>query len=140
MSKKKVSPKKYRKPVDYFSNFHEWPKDWVGVDEDLAIGNSLLTLFTPFIESLIENGLAVKTIKNHMGNLGVLGSEIIRRLNDSDEENRKLRPRKLLLEYIDDQHGPLVHHWDPNDSIEEGYLKAFDATCRKLFKFTSASN
>lgn len=138
MSKKKTA-KKYEKPVDYFKNFYEWPKDWMGAEEDLIIGIALLTQFTPFIESLIKQGLAVKTIKHHMGNLAVLGSEIIRRLNDGDEKNRNLPPRRLLLEYIDDQHGPLVDHWDPNDSIEETHLKAFDSTCRKLFKFTSAS-
>lgn len=112
----------------------------MGTDEDLAIGEALLGLFTPFIESLIKDGLSVKTITNHMGNLSVLGGEIIRRLNDVDEENRKLTPRKLLVEYIDDKGGPLVDHWNPNDSIEEAHLKSFDATCRKLYKFITLSN
>lgn len=140
MPKKQMTAKKYQKPVDYFKDFYEWPKDWMGVKADLVIGDALLRLFTPFIESLIKNGLSVKTIKNHMGNLAVLGSEIIRRLNDGDEKNRKLMPRKLLLEYINDENGPLVHHWDPNDSTEEAHLKSFDATCRKLFKSITTSN
>lgn len=134
-----MTAKKYQKPVDYFRDFHEWPKDWMGIDEDLIVGNTLMMLFTPFIESLIKETLAVKTIKNHMGNLALLGSEIIRRLNDGDEKNRKLLPRKLVLEYIDDLHGPLVHHWDPNDCTHEAHLKSFDATCRRLYKFLLAS-
>lgn len=112
----------------------------MGTDEDLVIGDALLTLFTPFIESLINDGLSVKTIKTHMGNLSVLGSEIIRRLNDVDEENRKLTPREILLGYLDDEGGPLVDHWNPNDGIEEAHLKSFDATCRKLYKFITPSN
>lgn len=139
ISKKKM-PKHYQKPADYFSNFAQWPEDWMVIDEDLVIGNNLLELFTPFIENLIKEELAIKTIKNHMGNLMLLGEEIIRRLNDDDEDNRKLMPKKLLLEYIDEEYGPLLLHWDPNDPTEEAHLKAFDATCRKLFKFIMTSN
>jgi len=112
----------------------------MGTDEDLAIGEALLGLLTPFIESLIKDGLSVKTITNHMGNLSVLGGEIIWRLNGGDEKKRDLRPRELLLEYICDDGGPLVHHWNPNDSAEEAHLKSFDATCRKLYKFIAPSN
>jgi len=137
MSKKKL-PKSYQKPVDYFSNFTQWPKNWMVIDEDLIIGNNLLMLFTPFIETLINEELAVKTITNHMANLMLLGEEIIKHLNDDDENNRKLIPKKMLLEYIDEECGPLLHHWDPNDPTEEAYLKSFDATCRKLYKFITA--
>jgi len=130
--------KKYIKPVNYFKDYCDWPKHWMESDEDLATGNALLVLFTPFIESLIKNDLSVRIIKNHMGNLSVLGGEIIRRLNDGDEKNRKLQPKELLLEYIDEEYGPLVHHWDPNNTTEESYLKSFDGTCRKLYKFILA--
>ena len=140
MSKQKITTKNYCQPTDYWGDYLEWPKDWMIVEEDLGIGNNLLDLFTPFIAFLIKDGLSVKAIKNHMTNLSVLGSEIIRCLNDDDEKNRKLIPKKLLLEYIDEEHGPLVHHWDPNDRTEEAYLKSLDATCRKLFKFIAESN
>jgi hypothetical protein len=134
MSKKRTA-KSYRTPVDYFSNYYELPKQWMGTDEDLVIGDALLTLFTPFIESLIKDELSVKTITNHMGNLSVLGGEIIWCLNGVDEKKRNLTPRELLLEYICDDGGPLVHHWNPNDRAEEAHLKSFDATCRKLYRF-----
>lgn len=135
MSKQKISTKNYCQPSDYCGDYSMWPKEWMIIDEDFLIGKNLLDLFTPFINSLIKEGLAVKSIKNHMTNLSVLGAEIISCLNDDDEKNRKLTPKKLLLEYIDEDYGPLVHHWDPNDSTEEAYLKSLDATCRKLYKF-----
>ena len=133
-----MTHKSYTQPSDYCSDYLEWPKEWSVIDKDLVIGNQLLQLFTPFIEFLMKEGLSVKTIKNHITNLTVLGSEIIRCLNDGDEKNRKLTPKKLLLEYIDEDSGPLVSHWDPNDPTEEAYLKSLDATCRKLYKFITA--
>ena len=48
----------------------------MGTKEDLEIGRSLLALFTPFIQNLIDEGLAKKTIKNHGSHLGILGREI----------------------------------------------------------------
>lgn len=134
-----MDKKKINAPEDYFDNYYDWPSDWMGVEEDIIIGNSLLTIFTPFVETLIEEKHSVKTIKKHLGNLALLGGEIIGRLNDEDEKNRKLTPRKLLLEYIDDECGPLVDHWDPNNKTEEALQKAFDGTCRKLHKFILTS-
>lgn len=138
MSMKKTA-KVYQKPTDYFSDFPEWPTHWRVTDDDLAIGQGLLTWFEPFIATLIKDGRAVKTITHHMANLTILGAEIIQRLNDDDESHRTLSPRALLLEYVSEEGGPLVHAWDPNDRIEEAYQKSFNATCRKLFKFVSAS-
>ena len=83
----------------------------------------------------MDQGLAAKTIKNHMHHLNLLGSEIVRRLNDGDESYRKLPGNALILKYIDDETGPLLSFWDPNDNAERGYHMAFDATCRKLYKF-----
>ena len=135
MSKKKRPFKKYQEPSDYYKDYMDWPNTWTVGHEDLHIANNLRNHFTPFIQSMIADGLAVKTIKNHMLNLSQLALEIIGRLNDEDEGNRKLPIETLLLKYIDDQNGPLLHHLDPNDSADEVQLKAFDSTCRKLYKY-----
>lgn len=140
MSKEITPAKNHQKPIHYFKDFHEWPNNWMVIDEDLKIGQNLLVLFEPFIDTLIKKGLSIKIIKNHMANLTMLGEEIIRRLNDGDEKNRRLAPRKLLLEYIEEEYGPLVHHWDPNDRTEQTYQKSLDATCRRLYRFVTASN
>ena len=55
----------------------------MGTEEDLEIGRGLVALFTPFIQHLIDQGLAKKTIKNHGNHLGRLGGEIIRNLGRS---------------------------------------------------------
>ncbi len=137
MAKKKKAATRNALLTDYCSDFNDWHSQWVEGEKDLNAAENILSSFTIFIKSLIDDGLATKTIKNHMLNLNLLGSEIIRRLNDGDGSYRKLSANALILKYIDDESGPLLPFWDPNDSTELGYHKAFDATCRKLYKFIS---
>jgi hypothetical protein len=139
MTKKRKSAKPASEPTDYCRDFNEWPQQWMVVDADLKIGQNMLASFTVFVRSLMDQGLAAKTIKNHMHHLNLLGSEIVRRLNDGDESHRKLSTIALLLKYVDDDTGPLLSFWDPNDNTERGYHMAFDATCRKLYKFIAPS-
>jgi hypothetical protein len=51
------------------------------------------------------------------------------------EKNRKLSPRDLVLQYVNDQGSPLFSDWDASDKTELSRQLAFDATCRKFFKF-----
>src|SRR3981081_4655484 len=124
-------------PSDYFSDIEKWPNNWMGVEEDLAIGRGLLALFIPFIQHLVDEGLAKKTIKNHGYHLSMLGGEIIERLNQDDENNRKLSPRDLILHYVDEEGGPLLSFLDPNIKAALAQHMAYDATCRKLLKFVT---
>ncbi len=137
MSKKTKTAKRDTQPTDYFSEFEEWPSKWMIVDKDLKIGTAMIESFEVFVGALIDDGMSPKTIKKHMQNLDLLGAEIIRRLNDEDSSYRKLSSNALLLKYIDDESGPLLPFWDPNDNTELAYHKEFDATCRKLFRFIS---
>ena len=130
--KKKQGP---LSPANYFRDLNEWPQDWMIVKEDLAIGWGLLALFVPFIQHQIDRGMAKKTIQVQGKNLAILGSEIIERLNQNDEENRKLSPRELILHYVDEEGGPLVSHFDVNDITGFRYHQAYDSTCRNFLKF-----
>lgn len=136
---KKNSNRKYESAIDFFNNFYEWPEDWLVIEKDRPIANNLLALFAKFIAALIQDELSVKTIKNHMGNLSLLGSEIIRSLNDGDEKYRKLKPKQLLLKYVDTEEGPLLHHLDFDSSADEAHQRSFDSTCRKLCRFIVAT-
>ena len=126
-----------KRPSDYFSDIDEWPNDWMGVEEDLDIGRGLLALFIPYMQHLIDDGLAKKTIKNHGYHLKMLGGEIVERLNQADEDNRKLSPRELIFHYVDEEGGPLLSFLDPNIKAELAQHIAYDATCRKLLKFVT---
>lgn len=136
MSKKKKLQNKYESPSNFDDSFYDWPADWSNTDKDLKIGKELVEVIEPFIQTMIDKRLTVKTIKNHMHNLNLLGAEIIRRLNDEDKAFKKLPIFEIISKYVDDECGPLLSFWDPNDPTEETYLKAFDSTCRKFYKFT----
>jgi hypothetical protein len=66
-----------------------------------------------FFQHLIDEGLAKNTLRNHGCHLRLLGGEIIERLNQGDEDNRKLSPTELILYYVDDEGGPLLSFWSP---------------------------
>jgi hypothetical protein len=140
MPKTKKKAKSARLPSDYFPDIDEWPNNWMRTSEDLAIGRGFLALFTPFIQHLIDEGLAKRTIKYHGNQLAMLGGEIIRNLDGLDEKNRTLSPRELILHYVDDEGGPLLSFLDPNDKTDLSRHMAYDATCRKLLKFMARKN
>ena len=107
----------------------EWPESWMGDESDLPLGRAALAAMLPFLESLVSKGHAETTLRRHFGNAWMLGGEIVRRtfVNPSV---RKLRGRRLLLEFVEEECGPLLlgHATDEEQ-------RDFDATCRKFFRF-----
>lgn len=118
-------------PEDICPDFPEWPERWHGVKQDLPYGESILNIMRPFVISMINRRLKEKTIRNHMGNLWLLGGEIIRDVSLS--EAYRIPPEEYLRRNIDDTGGPFCRH------IHSEYAQdAFDATCRKLHTFLKA--
>jgi hypothetical protein len=70
-----------------------------------------------------------KTLRQHRDNIWVLGGEIISRL----QMDRGLRRRSIevvILDLVGDDGGPWLSHGQ-----SEAEQCAFDATCRKIFRF-----
>jgi hypothetical protein len=139
MPKKPKMVKRPALPVDPFADIEEWPSRWMEVEADRKTGHGMLKPFTAFIQSLIDGGLTAKTIRRHVDHLFLLGGEIIRRIQDEDEL-RQLPAKDLILEYVEDEGGPLLSFWDPNDETDLARHMAYDATCRKLYKFLTAKS
>jgi hypothetical protein len=114
----------------YCRDLDNWPRSWMGVEQDLPPGEQLLACFRPFIEQLVSSSLSPKTIRKHVANLWMLGGEIIRDLNN-DPSLRKVTTDRLLRHTLHGDGGPLIH----NGSEEE--QRSFDSTCRKLHRFLS---
>lgn len=121
-------------PLLYDKDFYTWPEEWMCYEEDIPVGNAILQEYVPFIESLIQRNLANSTIKKYMMNLCVLGSTIIGRIQDETRQ-KKWPAKKLLLEYLDDEGGPLTRCWDLNDDTDFKNIMAYDSVCRKLYRF-----
>jgi len=73
--------------------------------------------------------VGAKTLNRHLNNLWLLGGELIRSIN-MDPEDREKAPMELLLDNIDETGGPYCRHLD-----SEEQMRAYEATCKKLFKF-----
>ena len=82
----------------------------------------------PFIMNLIDQGLKVKTVRNHMNNLWLLGGEIIRSVSTNDDY--KIPPDESLRRSVDQDGGPYCQHLATEEEV-----RSYDATCRKLSKF-----
>lgn len=114
--------------IDVCPDFPEWPERWKGINKDVPYGQSIIEIFTPFIQSLIDKGMTKKTIKQHCDNLWLLGGEIIREV--SNHNQYKIRPYNKVIKSIDADGGPLCRHLDT-----EQQMNSYDGTCRKLYKF-----
>ena len=116
----------------YVPDLDEWPDSWMIDQPDRAVGKAIVSVLTPFIEHLINQGLTKRTIKRHVDNLWALGGEIISDIN-WNESLRKQSAKVLVINTIDEEGGPLLRNpLDPDDQ------KPFDSTCRKLYKFLTS--
>ena len=107
----------------------QWPELWKVEDSDVEFGRRLTVSFAPFLLDLIEQRLADKTFARHRDHIEMLGGEIIRRRYD-DPDLAKQPIDELLSNLIEEEGGPLI--WP---QITETAQRAFDATCRKLYRF-----
>ena len=107
----------------------EWPKSWMGLDEDVPYGQRLVAAMKPFIESLIESNISARVIKKHLDNLWLLGGEIIRDVS-LHEDYEKTAPADKLWEAIGPHEGPYCRHL--HTASEQ---QSYDATCGKLYRF-----
>ena len=109
-------------------DMQQWPKSWAGVKSDIPVGKEIIKPMQSFVLAMVEEGLAYTTINRHMGNLFLLGGEIIRGLY-LDDELRTLPASELILKFVEEEGGPLCRH-----ITTEAEQKSFDATCKKLYR------
>ena len=111
------------------NDFDQWPQSWAGDDNDVIVGNTLLTEFKRYLLHLINKGRAKATIIKHADYLWVLGGEIIRDTNEYGVDVN-LSSRDLILKYVNDSGGP---YWRHASSASD--LNQYNSICRQLYKF-----
>jgi len=117
----------------YCPDLAEWPAIWRFEERDLAPGADIVAVFKPFLFHLLAEGLSRKTRNMHRDNLWLLGGELISDLH----ETPKLRKRPAIewvTNAVDPCGGPLIH-----GLASEQEQRAFDSTCKKLYRFLTAS-
>ena len=109
-----------------------WIEDWKISNDCDPASKSLIELFDSFLSYLKnERKLAKKTIKRHETSCHALGGHIVNDLYNSfspSSDSSKFG-KELLLVYINQYEGPLIHH------DNEKWQNEIDATCRQLYKF-----
>lgn len=108
-----------------------WPASWAGDEDDETIGQHFVQVLLPFMRALHQQGLSAKTLRRHLDNLWLLGSEIIRDVAD-DPSLRNKPPLQLIQTAVEDGSAPLV------GDLSELQQSALDATARKLHRFLVA--
>lgn len=108
-----------------------WPELWKIEHNDVAIGQRIVDAIQPFLIDLQQHGLADTTLARHCDHLQMLGGEIIRRRHD-DPDLARQPVHDLVFHLVEEDGGPLI--WP---RITESAQNAFDATCRKLYRFLS---
>jgi hypothetical protein len=111
----------------------DWPRSWHVEPADIAIGQRIVQVLTPFLLHLLDPGLAKATVRRHRDNLWSLGGELIRCRYD-DEELARQDAQDALRQLIERDGGPLM--WP---RITESEQDSLDATCRKLKRFMRES-
>jgi hypothetical protein len=105
----------------------------MGREKDLPPGEELVARFRPFLEALVVSDLSPKTIQKHVDNLWALSGEIIRDLNE-DPSLRRKSIEQILDDRINEEGGPLIYALESEEPLQ----RAFDSTCRKLYRFLRA--
>jgi hypothetical protein len=118
---------------EYCKDLQDWPNSWAGSGQDIQIGKSLVEEFKLLLLDRIKNGRAKSTVKIYAGYLWALGGELIRQINQYENE-RKLSARQLILKYVSLDGGPYWCH--ARDQLDH---EKYDSVCRQLFKILSAS-
>ena len=112
----------------------QWPRSWAYEPRDIPPGLRLAGLrlvecFTPFLRDLLALPLSRPTLRRHRDNVWTLGGEVIRALQ-MDGALRRQPIERVVRNLIDEDGGPLLSHGQ-----SETEQRAFDTTCRKLFRF-----
>jgi len=106
-----------------------WPRSWRYEQADLAVGQQIIQILTPFLLHLLDQGLARATVRRHRDNIWLLGGKLIR-LRYEDDEVARQDVTVALQQLVDRDGGPLVC-----PRISESEQESLDATCRKLHRF-----
>ena len=115
--------------AQYCPDLENWARSWCYEQSDLVQGQRIVKFLKPFLLHLLNQRLSVKTLHKHRDHLWMLGGEIIRR-RQANSTLRRVAVEKATFAPLEDAAGPLI--WP---RISESEQDAFDATCRKLYRF-----
>jgi hypothetical protein len=118
----------------YCPDIEDWPERWSYEESDLAPGRRIVEFLKPFLLHLLTKKLATSTLHRHRDHLWMLGGEVIRRRQE-DTQLSRLPVEEVTFGLLEEEGGPLI--WP---RITEQEQDAFDASCRKLYRFLTTEH
>lgn len=118
----------------YCPDIEDWPARWSYEESDLAPGQRIVEFLKPFLLHLLTKKLATSTLRRHRDHLWMLGGEVIRR-RQGDPQLSRLPVEEVTFDLLEEEGGPLI--WP---RITEQEQDAFDASCRKLYRFLTTAH
>lgn len=115
--------------LQFCPDIEGWPTSWAGEEIDITPGREIVEFLKPFLLYLLTTKLAPKTLGRYRDPMWMLGGEVIGSLND-DPSLRRKPVEKVIFDLLEEEGGPLI--WP---QITEQQQDAFDASCRKLYRF-----
>ena len=115
--------------LQFCPDIEGWPTSWAGEEIDLTPGREIVEFLKPFLLYLLTTKLAPKTLRRYRDHMWMLGGEVILSLND-DPSLRRKPVEKVTFDLLGEEGSPLI--WP---QITEQQQDAFDASCRKLYRF-----
>ncbi|TCK31806.1 hypothetical protein B0G84_8866 [Paraburkholderia sp. BL8N3] len=86
----------------YVPDLQNWPASWRFEDEDIPPGQALVAVFTPFLQHLLAQGYARKTLNRHRDHLWMLGGHLIEVRHENPDaaamDAHMLCPRRMNFE------------------------------------------
>ena len=120
--------------LNYCPDIEDWPRRWSYEESDLAPGHRIVEFFKPFLLHLLTKKLAPSTLRRHRDHLWMLGGEVIRRRQE-DAPLCRQPVEEVTFALLEEDGGPLI--WP---RITEQEQDAFDASCRKLYRFLTTAH
>jgi len=111
----------------YCRGLNNWPRSWMGLEDDLPPGEQLVACFRPSLEHLATSEKSKKIIQEHVDNMWALDGEFISELNY--DPTLRNRPVDRLLLHLIRHGGPHLRHADQDQQA------SFDSTCRRFRQF-----
>lgn len=115
--------------AQYCPDLEHWARSWCCEQSDLVQGQRIVKFLKPFLLYLLNQRLSAKTLPKHRDHLWMLGGEVIRRRQENSTL-RRVAVERATFAMLEENGGPLI--WP---RISESEQDAFDATCRKLYRF-----
>lgn len=106
----------------------DWPRSWAREESDRAVGAAIIAIFTPFLEHLVAQGLAINTLRRHKNNLYLLGDKVLGAMTQFPED-APATVAEALDDLIQEDEGPWLH------DASEAEQRTFDTTCGKLCRY-----